>query len=65
MSKIEEKSLIIRRETVYDKIRRSLLALIFRKEYKMVQRLEELLKPHRPSENIVIPKEVGKNIKKY
>ena len=65
MSNIEEKSLILRKETVYDKIRKSLLALIFRKEYKMAQRLEVLLKPHRPNETIVIPKEMGKEIKKY
>lgn len=66
MSDLMQANLIIRKETVYAKIRRSLLALIYQKDYQMIQRLDELMIPRRPANNskIVIPKEIGKNIEK-
>lgn len=66
MSDLMQANLIVRKETVYDKIRRSLLALIYQKDYQMIQRLDELMIPKRPANNskIVIPKEIGKNIEK-
>lgn len=67
MSKIIETSLIIKRETVIDKIRKSLLVLIYKNDYQMIQRLDELIMPKRPKQNskIVIPQEIGKSIIKY
>lgn len=66
MSNLMQANLIVRKETVYAKIRRSLLALIYQKDYQMIQRLDELMIPKRPANNskIVIPKEIGKNIEK-
>ena len=66
MSNLLETGLIVRKETVFDKIRKSLLMLICQKDYQMIQRLDELMMPKRPNQNskIVIPKEIGrKNIK--
>ncbi len=60
-----ETRLIIRKETLYDKIRRSLLIFIYQRDYNMMQRLDKLLKAKRPIEKIIIPQEIGKNIKKY
>lgn len=67
MSKIIEKSLIVKKETAFDKIRKNLLRLIFQKDYEMIQRLDKLIMPKRPKQNtkIVIPKEMKKNITKY
>ena len=66
MTNLEEKSLTIRKETIYDKIRKSFFAIFYAKDYQMMQKLEELIKPKRPNINkIVIPKEMGKNIQKY
>lgn len=66
MSNLVQVNLIVRKETVYAKIRRSLLALIYQKDYKMIQRLDELMIPKRTTKNsnIVIPKEIGKKIEK-
>lgn len=67
MSKIIETSLVVRKETVYDKIRRSLFSWIYQEDYIMLQKLEYLLKPKRLAKNtkIIIPNEIGKDIKKY
>ncbi len=66
MSNLMQTNLIIRKETIYDKIRKSLFAFIYRKDYEMIQRLDELIMPKRPIKNskIVIPKEIGKDITK-
>ena len=66
MANRKETSLVIRKENVYEKIRKNLLILIFQKDYQMIQRLETLMKPRRPKPNakIVIPKEIGKDTKK-
>lgn len=58
MAKIIEKSLVIKKETIYDKIRNSLWALIFQKDFQMIQQLETLMKPKRPKEKIIIPREI-------
>ncbi len=62
MSNLRETSLVIKKETVFDKIRKSLLMLIYGKDYQMMQRLDDLIKPKRPNSvtNIVIPREIGK-----
>ncbi len=62
MSNLMETSLVIKKETIYDKIRKSLFVLIYGKDYQMMQRLDNLIKlkrPH-PSSKIIIPKEIGK-----
>ena len=66
MSNLLQKSLVVRKETIYDKIRKNLWLLIFQKDYEMIQRLDDLLMPKRPKPNtkIIIPKEIGKNIQK-
>ena len=62
MSNLIETSLIVKKETIYDKIRKSLFALIYQKDYEMIQRLDKILTPKRPNPNskIIIPKEIGK-----
>ena len=68
MSDLIEKSLIIRKETIYDKIRKSLWLLVFKKDFQMIRKLDLLLQPNRPQLNnqkVIIPKEIGKNVKKY
>ncbi len=61
MKKIVETSLVIKKETKFDKIRDALFSLFFREEYEMMQRLDELLKVKRVETNkIVIPKEMKK-----
>lgn len=66
MSNVIETSLVIKKETIYDKIRKSLLIFIYQKDYPMIQRLENLIQVKRPNQNsnIVIPKEIGKQPKK-
>ena len=66
MSNVIETNLVIRKETIYDKIRRSLLVLIYQKDYPMIQRLENLIQLKRPNQGskIIIPKEIGKQMKK-
>ena len=65
MSKLVEKSLVVRKENLYEKIRKSLFAFLYAKDYQMMEKLDELIKPKRPNKRIVIPQEMGKNIKKW
>lgn len=61
MKKIVETSLVIKKETKFDKIRDVLFSLFFHEEYEMMQKLDELLKVKRVETNkIVIPKEMKK-----
>lgn len=67
MANLKQTSLIIKKESLYEKIRKSLITLIYQKDAIMIQQLEELLKPQKPNlkEKIIIPKEIGKEIIKY
>ncbi len=65
MSNLIEKSLVVRKENLYDKIRKSLLAFFYAKDYKMMERLDKLIIPKRPNKRIIIPEEMGKKIQKY
>lgn len=67
MSKVIETSLVIRKETIYDKMRNALFLFINRKDAQMIQRFDELIKPKRPNQNskIIIPREIGKDFTKY
>ena len=59
MSKIIEKSLIIKKETKFEKMRKQLYRIFFRREYWLDIEFEELLKINRPNINkIIIPKEI-------
>ena len=61
MKKIVETSLVIKKETKFDKIRDALFSLFFHEEYEMMRKLDELLKVKRVETNkIVIPKEMKK-----
>lgn len=65
MDKITQTSLIIRKETKFDKIRKRLFMLFFGQEYTLLQEIEDLLIPRREKKkNIVIPNEIGKKIEK-
>lgn len=59
MSKIIETSLVLRKETKIEKIRKILLGIFFREEYLFNMELENLLKINRPNPSkVVIPKEI-------
>ena len=61
MSKIVQTSLVIKKETIFDKISKALFSLFFHEEYEMLDRLDKLLKVKRVKpKNIVIPKEIKK-----
>lgn len=59
MSKVVEKSLIIKKETPFDKLREALLMMFFKEEYYLEKRLDEFTKIKRINKsNIVIPREI-------
>ena len=60
MSTIIEKSLVIRKETIYEKIRKKIFTLIYNKDYQFMQELEELFIPKRPRKKVIIPQEIGR-----
>lgn len=61
MSKIIETSLVIRKETVFDTLRRNLLKMFYKNEYDLISRVDNLMIPKRKKiDNIVIPKEMKK-----
>ncbi len=61
MKKIVETSLVIKKETKFDKICDALFSLFFHEKYEMIQKLDKLLEVKRvePSK-IIIPKEIKK-----
>ena len=62
MSKVLETGLIIRKESKFDKIRKKRLMLFFKEEYLIMEQLDSLIKPKKINpQNIIIPKEIGKN----
>ena len=57
--KVVEKSLIIRKESPFDKLRRTLVMMFFRKEYEVERKLDELMNYKKVDvSKIVIPKEI-------
>ena len=61
-----ETSLIVRKESKFDKIRKLLTRILFKKEYYLEKQLDELLKTKSVNvSKIVIPKEIGKTTKKF
>ena len=67
MSSLMGTGLIVKRETIYDKIRKYLLIYIYQEDYFVMQRLDELINSKRQVKNlkVVIPKEIGKSVIKY
>ena len=64
MSKVLETGLIIKRESNFDKIRKSIYQIFFKKEYLLEMEINNITKVNRPNpNNIVIPKEI--KIEKY
>lgn len=59
MLEVTQKSLIIRKETPFDRLRKSLLMMFFQEEYQLERRIEGLVKPRTIDvSKIVIPKEI-------
>lgn len=65
MKKTQETSLIIRKETIFDKIRKNLYFIFHQEEdLQIIQRLEEFTYQRVPKPtNIIIPKEIKKGRK--
>lgn len=61
MSKILETSLVVKKETKFDKIRKIIYQIFFQEEYLLDMELKNILKINRPNpEKIVIPREMVK-----
>lgn len=61
-----ETGLIVRKETRIEKIRKILTRIFFKEEYFLEAELENLLQRRCVNvSKIVIPKEIGKNTKKF
>ena len=61
MSKILEASLVVKKETKFDKIRKIIYQIFFQEEYLLDMELKNILKINRPNpEKIVIPREMVK-----
>lgn len=57
--KVVEKSLVIRKENPFDKLRRTLVMMFFREEYEVERKLDELMNYKKVDvSKIVIPKEI-------
>ena len=57
--KVIEKSLVIRKETPFDKVRRALVMMFFKEEYEIERKLDEIVNYKRVDvSKIVIPKEI-------
>lgn len=61
MSKILETSLVVKKETKFDKIRKIIYQIFFQEEYLLDMELKNIIKINRPNpEKIVIPREMVK-----
>lgn len=59
MSKVLETGLIIKRESNFEKIRKSIYQIFFRKEYLLEMEINNIIKVNKPNQkNIVIPREI-------
>lgn len=59
MSKILETSLVVKKETKFDKIRKIIYQIFFQEEYLLDMELKNILKINRPNpEKIVVPREI-------
>ena len=59
MSKVLETGLIIRKESNFEKIRKSIYKIFFRKEYLLEMEINNITRINRPNpKDIVMPKEM-------
>ena len=59
MSKILETSLIIKKETKFDKIIKTIYQIFFQEEYLLDMELKNIMQLSRPNpKNIIIPREI-------
>lgn len=59
MPKVLETGLIIRKESNFEKIRKSIYQIFFKKEYLLEMEINNITKVNRPNpKDIVIPKEM-------
>ncbi len=59
MSKVLETGLIIRKESNFEKIRKSIYKIFFRKEYLLEMEINNITKINRPNpKEIIIPREI-------
>ena len=59
MSKISEKSLIIKKETPFDIVRKTLLMVFFKEEYQLERKINDLIKINKVDvSKIIIPREI-------
>lgn len=59
MSKIIEKGLVIKKETIFEQIREKLFMLLFREEYELEEELKQIMEVKKIDTNkIIIPKEI-------
>ena len=64
MSKVLETGLKVRKESNFEKIRKSIYQIFFRKEYLLEMEINNITKVNKPNpKNIVIPREI--KIEKY
>ena len=59
MSKILETSLIIKKETKFEKVRKTIYQIFFEQEYLLYMELKNFMQIKRPNpKNIIIPREI-------
>ena len=59
MSKIIETSLIIKKETKFEKVRKTIYQIFFKQEYLLDMELKNITQIKRPNpKNIIIPREI-------
>lgn len=59
MSKILETSLVIKKETKFDKIRKTIYQRFFQEEYLLDMELKNIIQIRKPNpKNIIIPREI-------
>ena len=59
MSKILETSLIIKKETKFEKVRKTIYQIFFQQEYLLDMELKNIMQIKRPNpKNIIIPREI-------
>ena len=59
MSKIIETSLIIKKETKFEKVRKTIYQILFQQEYLLDMELKNIMQIKRPNpKNIIIPREI-------
>lgn len=62
---ISQTSLVVKKETKFDRIRKNLFLLFFKEEYYLMERIDHFMAPKKiNTSKIIIPKEIKINQKK-